>query len=176
MFSATVSVGASVSSWLIATIPRSRACRGDENETALAVELDDAVVGGEAAVEDLGQRRLPRAVLPRKRVDLAGLQIKRGVVKRENSGERLADAVHADERPGPGCSSAVVLDAGRGGHRRHSPKVHRAFGTAVSLATASGIERHARGKPAGSSEAESRLVSGLWRLVQSGASSTHSTR
>ena len=65
MFSATVSVGASVSSWLIATMPCSIAARGPAKRDRLAVDLDRAGVGLEGAVEDLHERRLARAVLAR---------------------------------------------------------------------------------------------------------------
>ena len=98
MFSATVSVGASVSSWLIATMPCSIACARAGERDGLAVDLDRAGVGLERAVEDLHERRLARAVLAGERVDLARQQLEVDAVEGQHARERLADARHAHER------------------------------------------------------------------------------
>ena len=97
MFSATVSVGASVSSWLIATMPCSIAWRGVEKRDRLAVDLDRAGVGLQRAVEDLHERRLARAVLAGERVDLARPQLE-------------VDAVERDARRGTPSGSPSIRD------------------------------------------------------------------
>ncbi len=69
MFSATLSVGASVNSWLTDTMPSSSASFGEPIVRSRAVDLDAAGVGSERAGGDARERRLARPVLARERVN-----------------------------------------------------------------------------------------------------------
>ena len=88
MFSATVRVGARVSSWLIATMPCSIACRGSRS-SGLAVDPDRPGVGLLGAVEDLDERRLARPVLAREGVHLSWEQLEVDPVQSDNAGKAL---------------------------------------------------------------------------------------
>src|SRR5438552_10244077 len=64
----------------------------------LAIEQDLARVGTLRAAEDAHQRRLPRAVLSEKEMDVARVHRKRDVVERADAREALGDSAHLEER------------------------------------------------------------------------------
>jgi hypothetical protein len=63
----------------------------------LAVQQDLALVGPVDAVDDVHQRRLPRAVLAAQRVDLARVQREVHARERARSAEALADAAQFEQ-------------------------------------------------------------------------------
>ena len=96
-------------------IPASSASRGEWKRTALAVELDLALVGPIEAGEDVRERRLAGAVLPEQRVHLARGRLEVDAVVRDDAREALRDAEHAHRRRrrGAGRAGASPVHDGR---------------------------------------------------------------
>ena len=63
----------------------------------LSVDEDLALLGDVDAAQHLDQRGLARAVLPQKRVDLAGQQLEVHALQRLDAGKRLADVFHFEQ-------------------------------------------------------------------------------
>ena len=73
--------------------------RGERNETALAVEEQPPVVGGEDAGDDLAERRLAGAVLADERVHGARARPSSETrVERQDASEVLGDVLELDVR------------------------------------------------------------------------------
>ncbi len=81
-----------------------------------AVDKDLSGVGLLDAGHDLDERRFPRAVLPEKRVDLAGVKCQGNVVERLDRAEALRDAPDLEDRRRGWCvGHRCSLDPARSG-------------------------------------------------------------
>ena len=94
-----------------------RGARGAEPHL-LALDQDLALVGVVEPVEDVHQRRLPRAVLAEERMDLAFDEIEADVVVRDDPGEALRDVPHLEDQGSLGHPRDSIARRGRGGPAR----------------------------------------------------------
>ncbi len=95
MFSATLSVGASLSSWKIIRTPAARARAGVQAAVRLLADAHLARVGLVVAGEDADERRLAGAVLAEQHEHLAGAGVEVDAVEDLDAAERLADLAQA---------------------------------------------------------------------------------
>ena len=121
MFSATVRLGTSVSSWWTKARPTSCGVERAAESHRLAVDDDLALVRLDDACEDLDQGALTGSVLPEQPDDRAGHDHAVGMVECDHAGVALDEAAHDDERLLPRADSlgGVGSERGRGeGGRR----------------------------------------------------------
>ena len=71
--------------------PNSIAALGEEMPTGNAVDADLSLVGVVQPVEDVHERRLPRSILTKRRMDIATAEVEVDVVVGEDAREGLCD-------------------------------------------------------------------------------------
>ncbi len=84
-------------------------CARRVDGNGLAIDRNFAGVGALRAGQDLHERRFAGAVFADQCVHFAGLQVERNVFERANTGKRLPDAAHLEERTSRLCYFALAF-------------------------------------------------------------------